>query len=600
MSSFTISAASVWPDVLEQVPNDIQLFPHQIDSVKWLLERENNGNKSNLYGDIMGLGKTIATVTLLSLRIVERTLVICPKSLICQWARELVLQEHTVYFIESSFSHRISVDSESGKVIFHQKKTKHKNMRIPFVAITSYGKVKPFPEPKHAEETKISVFACASSIPEKTLIPFRHITWNRIVVDEVHNLRNGVSLKGDASAQLRKKSLRFYRLLRLRKIKSTMMLGLTGTPIQNRIGDLASIFLFLGCSIGRMTSQEDLEALIMTNMFRRNVSNLTDLTKVIIMFPTEPYNAVKAMVKYETVEEKNFYLATAGNLSERLKAVLGGYEELVSEDNILLLFTLLRLLSSHPTSFINCYNKRYENQIPEWTGIVSKLNMIEAQLANYHSEGESCIVFVHFYEEAGQIAQLETGYKNIEFINGTVNMEDRDHVANDSKRIIEKGGTFLIIANIISCGEGLNLQHFHNIIIATPDWNPQAEEQAIGRVYRIGSPRPVNVTRYYHEAIEDLAATLNIDKYMKTKQKLKRKIAKEIIDETPNAAWNYPITMIPDYNVPCTTFPLIQKVDKQRKFITKPPNKKINNALPQDRKARTDLVAEVTTKRLGL
>jgi superfamily II DNA/RNA helicase len=285
-------------------------------------------------------------------------------------------------------------------------------------------------------------------------------------------------------------------------------------------------------------------------------------------FPTEDYNLITSIVKYETEDERNFYIAAAGSLAEKLKVLLEGYEKLESEDSILLLFTLLRLLSSHPASFIKSYNKRYKEPIPMWNGTVSKLNMIEAQLSNYQSNGESCIVFCHYYEECTRISELNHGYTNVEYINGTVCMEDRDYVVNDSKQVISEGGTYLIIANIISCGEGLNLQHFNNVIIATPDWNPQAEEQAIARVYRIGSRKRVNVTKYYHEAIHELHDTLNIDKYMKNKQDIKRKLALEVIDQTPNAAWKYPVTNIPGTNEPSVTFPVIVPT---RVPITKPP-----------------------------
>jgi SNF2 family DNA or RNA helicase len=611
MSNFSINASSIWPNILNLIPKDVSLFPHQVDAIKWLFDREFNDKYSNLLGDVMGLGKTITTVTLTSLSHMnnnnQRTLIICSKSLICQWARELIAQNHVVYFLEPSVAHLVSLNFDN-KVTFHKEKISHKDLPKSFVAITSYGKAKPYPEPKHEDEKIVSVFVCAAEScncsPE--YIPFNDITWDRIIVDEIHNLRNGISLKGDQSAQLRKKSLRYYRLLRLRKTKYTKILGLTGTPIQNRIGDLASIFLFLGYPITRMTNKDDLTQLIAVNMFRRNASNLHNLTKAIIMFPTEPYYEIKAMVEYTTEQEKNFYLAAVGKLTERMKSALGDYEGLVSEDNMLVLLTMLRLLSSHPTSFVNCYNKRYETPIPEWTGSVSKLAMIQSQLLNYYHDNESCIVFVHYYEEAAQIGQLETGYTKIEYINGTVSIEDRDYIVQESKKIIESGGTYLIIANIISCGEGLNLQHFHNVIIATPDWNPYAEEQAISRVYRIGASRRVNVTRYYHEAIENLVEDLNIDKYMKKKQDSKRRTAEELIDNLPNAAWKYPITLIPDYDIPCTLFPVF---NTDKKTVTKPPGRKpkkvpskkvsLEKTLPQDRKDRANLVAEVVTKRLN-
>lgn len=589
---FTIKVSNIqfsgpkdnWPNILDQVPNDVSLFPHQVDAVKWLYERECGilpAPGGNILGDVMGLGKTITTTTLISLNPLNRTLIICSKSLVCQWVRELLSQNHTVYFLEPAFARTVGLHKD--KVVFGKDKLKHGKLKYPYVAITTYGKVKPFPLPDHAFEKADSAYDCAAtgSNCDKALVPFRKITWSRIVVDEVHSLRNGVSLSGDKSARLRNKSLKYCRILRLKHRSTVKLLGLTGTPLQNRIGDLASVFLFLGLHVSRMTDEEDLARYMKTNMFRRNVSNLHPKTKELIKFPTEPYNETRVIVEYDTDEERNFYIAAAGRLEERLRETLGQYKDVKSEDNILVLLTLLRLLSSHPAAFVKAYNNRYKkNKIPDWRGNVSKLRMVEKQLRAYHRAGESCIVFVHFYEEAERIYNLDTGYKNIEFLNGSISFEDRDYVVQNSKKVISNGGTFLILANIIACGEGLNLQHFSNVIIASPDYNPSAEEQAIARVYRIGSTRKVNVTRYYHKEITNAIGTLNIDAFMKKTQDGKKKKAEMLIDSTPNAAWEYQITTIPGYDVPSTVFRPVtsgeiyfkktrkKKVKRNRQMIT--------------------------------
>ena len=568
-----VPASTIWPDILDQVPRDVQLFAHQIDSVSWLVRRENEGYIGSLLGDAVGLGKTKATVTLLTINILDKTLIVCPKALVCQWSRELKLQKHRVFFIEPSCARKIIL--QDGKIIFGKTEYRHVDIPAPYVGLVTFGKVKAFPEPKHTKETEMSIFECADSEPKKRLVPFSRITWDRIIVDEAHNLRNGVSLKGDASAQLRKKSLRFFRMLRLRKTDETKILGLSGTFLVNRIGDIASVFLFLRFPVTRNTSKEELSTLLERNMFRRNIMNLHPMTKILINFPTEPYTAKKVIVKYATKVEKNFYLAACGKLGEKIKAAFQntGYEKLQSEDNLLLLFTLLRLLSSHPASYIKAYNNRYkDDKIPRWKGSCSKFDMIEKQLHDYHEAGESCIVFVHFYEEASEIGNLKHGYTIVEYINGTLSMEDRDRVMQDSKKVIGKGGTYLIIANVESMKEGVNAQHFSNVIISTPSW--VCDEQQIGRVYRIGSVKPVHVTRYYHEAIENISDTHNIDQYMKGKQKLKKHLAREMIDDNPNAAWTYPVTKIPGYGVPCCIFPDVKASKKmvyKRKAITKAP-----------------------------
>jgi superfamily II DNA or RNA helicase len=566
--SVHIPASTIWEEILEQVPEDVYLFPHQKDSISWLKSREDEGYNGSICGDVMGLGKTLTAVTLISLNLLDRTLVICPNSLICQWSRLLKVHHHRVFFIQPKCARKILL--QKGLVSYGKKEYSHDEIPTPFVGITTYGKVKAFPEPKHAKETEIPVFDCATTQSPKEFIPFRNITWDRIVVDEVHNLRNGVSLRGDSSAALRKKSLRFYRMLRLNKHEDTKILGLTGTPLMNRVGDLASIFMFLGFRVGRGTTDKEISSLILNNMFRRNASNLHPITKLLIRYPTEPYISRSIEVKYETAKEKDFYIAACGELGDRLNDL---DFKINSADSMLLLLTLLRMLSSNPASYISAYNKRYpDNKIPKWKGTVSKFNMIEEQLQGYEQANESCVVFVHYYEEASMVGELNHGYENVEYLNGKVPMFDRDYVVNDAKKVISRGGNYLIIANIVACGEGLNMEFIPNVIISSMNWTPACEEQAIGRCHRIGASKPTTVTRYHHEVMKEVSE--NIDRRMFDKQKSKIQLATEMIEENPNAAWTFPVTNIPNYNVPCCSFPKIIDKKSRRKAITKVPTRR--------------------------
>jgi SNF2 family DNA or RNA helicase len=575
MADFQIPIASIWALPQNQQDMKITLYPHQIDLVKWMLHQETeplllplkNDGRQNISGglvaDIMGLGKTKAAVTCLTINPLSRTLIICPKSVFYQWCRELISQCHVVYSMHPDYALLVQVGLD-GRIIIAKNRVMHRDLPDCFVGVTTFGMVRPFPEPEHKIETASKVLSVISDQQFENLIPYNQITWNRIVIDEAHSLRNGFSLSSDKAAILRKKTLKYYRILRLKTSVSAPKWALTGTPLQNRISDVASIFLWIGIPVTKMTQNDKLQEYIGLKMFRRDSSNLHPITKNLIKYPTEKYEETRITVQYSTKKESDFYLAAAGELGDRITAVLeAGYAKLTSEDNILVLLNMLRFLSAHPSMYIDIHNKRYETAMPKWIGPLSKYDMIQHQLTNYYNEDESCIIFVHFYEEARQIADRadKIGYQNIEFMNGSVSMEDRDWIVQSSKQRIISGEAVLIVANVIACGEGINLQHFHNIIIATPDWNPAAEEQAIGRVDRIGQTQKVKVTRYYHEAIEKMRGTLNIDEYMQDKQNFKIQLAINIIDKTPNAAWSYPVTLIPKMftngvDIPSTLFPL--------------------------------------------
>jgi SNF2 family DNA or RNA helicase len=418
MSQYQIPLSKCgWNTVSEDLK--ITLYPHQVDLTKWMIEQEEDKRYidgriilGGLVADGMGLGKTKSTIACMTVHVLPRTLVICPKSVLYQWIRELIFQGHNVYLMNPDCAQLIKMD-DSQQIEINNFKLDHLSLPGSFVGVTTFGMVK--------------------SSSESNSVPYPNIIWDRIIIDEAHTLRNGTSPV--------KKNLRFSRLCQLQSVQNGPKWALSGTPVQNRINDLTSIFLWIGFDVNKDTTSSQLKNYIRLKMFRRTPLNLHPLVREAIKFPTEKYTENKIVVEYSTQTERNFYLAAAGKLHDRIsmlstdqimEAALTASEineysnsttslsDITCEDNILLLLNMLRFLSTHPSMYINIHNQRYNTKIPLWEGSLSKYDMIQKQLNDLYTNKESCLIFVHFYEEATQIADRakKTGYTHIQFING--------------------------------------------------------------------------------------------------------------------------------------------------------------------------------------
>lgn len=566
--SVYINSQDYWPE-----KNNTQLYPHQIDAITWMKHMEDN-KESFILGDVMGLGKTLDVCMLCELNLKKKTLIVVPKSTIYQWLRQLLItcKSCNIYLIN---------DHEAQEASFHHKKivlgdkfgVKELNDIDGYkICVCTYHAVKPYPAVGETDEATAKQVELGEDYKNssKYLCPFKKIKWNRVIADEVHKLRNGKNLSIDKKG-FRKKTLLFYRMNRLRMKSNGIRIGLSGTPIQNKISDLASLFVWLNINIPRGIKEDKLIELCHKYMFRRTEKDLHHILKVGIKFPLKNYIKEDIIVKYKTPEEKQFYeLATTSLVGGRISDVIQHlYPKIYPEEIKMVLLQFLRYLSADIDMFIRIHNRRHDLDYPLWSGSESKLDMIEEKVKELSAKKLSCIIFIHFYEEAEKIEMRVSnlGY-TIFHLNGNTTAQDREFILFQSRRKINKGKKCLVIANINSSAEGLNMQMYNHIIIATPDWNPQAEQQAIGRAHRIGNSEQVYVYRYLHAPIERLRDISHIDEYIRKMQLHKSEINDRVINTQKNAAYFWPRTLLPGTNEYAIQF---------EGEIRKDPKKKIEN-----------------------
>ncbi|KAI0352754.1 hypothetical protein OH77DRAFT_756955 [Trametes cingulata] len=201
----------VVPKKAEQSSNlKVQLLPFQLESLYWMREQEKGVWSGGMLADEMGMGKTIQMISLMvSDHGAKPNLVIAPTVAIMQWRNEIEM--HTDGLLKTLVWHGASRESSVNELKKYD------------VVLTSYAVLESCFRKQH------SGFKRKGKIV-KERSPLHAIEWNRVILDEAHNIKERQTNTAKATFELQAK----YRWC------------LSGTPLQNRVGELYSLVRFLG------------------------------------------------------------------------------------------------------------------------------------------------------------------------------------------------------------------------------------------------------------------------------------------------------------------------------------------------------------------
>lgn len=539
------------------------VYPHQKDAIEWMYDRCSQ-RKGSLLADDMGLGKTLDICVLLQLILARTVLIMCTTTCIySQWVVNLCKHSfyYRVYVLESHKVRQIMLDRDGNIIksdLMPLSVLKHEP-GVYKVVVSNTHRVVPHPAVSDRPGMKAHKYEMSRPLKEydPELTPLNEIIWDVVIIDEIHCIRNGVNTRLDPG-ETRKKMLRYHRLSRLRMTPDVgIRIGLTGTPIQNRISDVVSILSFLGKEFPPRCSEEVLKSVIKEYMFRRTGNDLHPALRSLINYPEVEYLEISKDVVYETQAEADIYRIVAGKLcGENIPgSSQNPYSNVQYEEKALVRTNRECYLSADINMFIKIHNNTYSNLgifLPYWYGSQSKMNMIANDIAILAMENTSFICFVHFYDEMAAVKEkiyekgLELGLGNTmgyEYfeISGEIDPEDRYVVLKDTERLIKEGKRCICFATIQTCSDGLNMQYFDTAIFTTSDWNPANEDQAIARIYRPGQKKRVKIYRYIHRYIIDSENTKHIDIKKLDRQNIKKGKADNYISNVPNAACDWPI-----------------------------------------------------------
>ena len=451
------------------------LRPYQADGVRWLWFMTRLGLGACLADD-MGLGKTIQVIDLLlRLRGYAPSLLIVPASLVGNWKQELA---RFAPQLKCFFAHRSECDTEMLDRVAKKPKDELKDFDL---VVTTY--------------TLARKAAWVASMK-----------WKLLVLDEAQAIKNVSSAQTKA----------------VKKLDAAGRIVLTGTPVENQLGDLWSLFDFccpglLGSAkqfkefVKRLDKQQDAHAygalrrLVQPYILRRMKTDpniVPDLPEKTEM-RAECGLSKKQAVLYEQLVE---------DLAEQLKKAKEARESGESSDmqrRGLVLSMLMRLkqVCNHPSQYL---------AQPEFAADDSGKFLRLAQICQPIAERqEKMLVFTQFQSVCEPLAKYlgEVFGQPGLVLHGGVPVGKRKELV---RRFQEEDGLPFFVISVKAGGTGLNLTAASHVVHFDRWWNPAVENQATDRAFRIGQKRNVLVHKFVcRGTLEE-----RIDQMIRDKQEL--------------------------------------------------------------------------------
>ncbi len=147
----------------------------------------------------------------------------------------------------------------------------------------------------------------------------------------------------------------------------------------------------------------------------------------------------------------------------------------------------------------------------------SKMNSVTNTILERKNNGNKKIIFANFKGEIDYLQEfLQSHGLAVGYIDGRTPKRKRQYILRQELDVL--------ILQIKTGNEGLNLQKYNEIYFVTPDWNPKLEEQAIARCHRIGQKKQVHVFKFVMRGFDDMEQTRTIEMYSESIQEQKRVI----------------------------------------------------------------------------
>ena len=473
------------------------LRPYQADGVRWLWFLTRLGLGACLADD-MGLGKTIQVIDLLlrlrdgekkigrisPIRPMGRTsapsLLIVPASLVGNWKQELAKFAPQ---LKAFFAHRSECDAET---LDRVAKNPAKELAEFDLLVTTY-----------------TLARKAEWIAK--------MTWNLIVLDEAQAIKNASSTQTKS----------------VKKLNGAGRIVLTGTPVENQLGDLWSLFDFccpglLGSAkqfkdfVKRLNKQQDAHAY---GALRRLVQPY-----ILRRLKTDPHIAPDLPAKTEmraecglSKKQAALYQQIVDDLAKQLKQMKERQESDGIQRRGIVLATMMRLkqVCNHPSQYLG-----QTEFAPDDSGKFARLAAICEPIAERQ---EKMLVFTQFQSICEPLAKYlgEVFGRPGLVLHGGVPVAKRKELV---RRFQEEDALPFFVISVKAGGTGLNLTAASHVVHFDRWWNPAVENQATDRAFRIGQKRNVLVHKFVcRGTLEE-----RIDQMIRDKQDL----ADEVLGQT--------------------------------------------------------------------
>ena len=431
-------------DIDYQVPKDFEnvLRKYQVTGFKWL-KTLSNYKMGGILADDMGLGKTIQVLALLTSEKLEKglqpSLIVVPTSLVYNWLAEVT---------------KFAPDLKALVISGTKDDREHyiENLLDYDLIVTSYPLIR------------------------RDIELYKQTKFRYCILDEAQHIKNPASQNAAS----------------VKKIQAENYFALTGTPIENSLTELWSIFDFImpGYLLSHRKFVKDYEKAIIKD---NNKEALAQLKKQIAPFILRrmkkevlkelPDKIENKMMAELTKEQKFVYLGylnqIKGEIDHQIKERGFGRSHI----KILAGLTRLRQICCHPSLFLENYH-----------GGSGKMELLQEVLQESLQGGHRILLFSQFTS----MLKIIKGYleqESIEYfyLDGSTETRLRGKMVDR----FNKGEKDIFLISLKAGGTGLNLTGADTIIHFDPWWNPAVEDQATDRAHRIGQEKIVHVIKLF-------------------------------------------------------------------------------------------------------
>lgn len=480
----------------------IDFKQHQYDGLLWCIRQESSSSSSGLGGiiaDEMGLGKTVIALALLHFRPKDRNLIVLPPILISQWSKQIQDILHITPLILTSYHLNKFINNRGLEHEQLQDQDKNNNKK----------KKK---EKKSFCLSDYPVIIVSYGILHKLI----HISsWCRVIFDEAHYMRNKTTKQYMAGCG----------------IPSQIKWLLTGTPINNHISDLDSLFHVLNMTsipIEQLSSKilkrtRDEVHIVLSDIKYHQIhvawdTHITPIAKLLHHVSTlhdishcDGNRNGDGMIHFHHDDPIHKIISKGfGNLIRRrqisiLPSIIHQkYTEIATD-------TRPQDISQHTHNIIQpSASSTLSNKLD------TVINTVRKRFSQHYNRNK--IIFTYFRNETDYLVRR---FRDLSFstvaIDGRVPNKQRpwyiepvlsktDFMLINKKwhnkfsfiydLIVDLLTPKVLILQIQTCCEGLNLQHFSEIYFTSTHWNPAVEQQAVARCHRIGQKHKVDVFRF--------------------------------------------------------------------------------------------------------
>ena len=414
------------------------LRPYQQEGLEWLQHMRQN-DRGGVLADDMGLGKTLQTISHLAVekesgRMERPALIVVPKSLLDNWVREIRKF--------APFLRTVALHGAGRHALYERVHRAH-------VIVTTYPTL------------------------VRDLERFLEMEFHLVVLDEAQTIKNAQSQVSSCVNLLR----------------STHRLCLTGTPVENNLSELWSLFNFL--MPGFLGSRQDFRSRYQVPIERdRNEIRLLQLRRRVAPFILRRMKSTVAKdlpPKTELVrpidicdDQRDLYesirIAAHGQVRKVIK------QKGLAGSAVAILDALMKLRQ------VCCDPRLVASPAARIVRSSAKFDFLMETVQLQLSQGHRILIFSQFTKMLGLIGQ---GLKerDIGYVELTGATQNRQAKCDD----FESGKAHVFLISLKAGGTGLNLTSADTVIHYDPWWNPAAQAQATDRAYRIGQKRPVFV-----------------------------------------------------------------------------------------------------------